>query len=87
MYPAQEQWAYERGQQEELQKALAEGLDKHKITNWLKRAAWRTYFKERDLAEIYACSRMPGREEDELRRMAAALDRLFFSRCIDGLKP
>jgi hypothetical protein len=29
---------------------------------------------------------MPGREDDELRRMAAVLDRLFFSRCIDGLK-
>jgi hypothetical protein len=29
---------------------------------------------------------MPGREDDELRRMAAAMNRLFFSRCIDGLK-
>jgi hypothetical protein len=29
---------------------------------------------------------MPGREDDELRRMAAALDRLFFNHCIDGLK-
>jgi superfamily II DNA helicase RecQ len=81
-----EQWAYERGQQEELQKVLVEGLDKHETTNWLKRAGWRAHFKERDLAEIYACSRMPGREDDELRRIAAALDRLFFSRCIDGLK-
>jgi len=81
-----EQWAYERGQQEELQKVLAEGLDKHETTNWLKRAAWRAHFKERDLAEVYACSRMPGREDDELRRMAAALDRLFFNHCIDGLK-
>ena len=44
------------------------------------------YFKERDLAEVYACSRMPGREDDELRRMAAALDQLFFNHCIDGLK-
>ena len=81
-----EQWAYERGQQEELQKVLAEGLDKHETTNWLKRAAWRAHFKERDLAEVYACSRMPGREDNELRRMAAALDRLFFNHCIDGLK-
>jgi hypothetical protein len=81
-----EQWAYEKEQQEELQKVLAEGLDKHETTNWLKRAGWRAHFKERDLAEVYACSRMPGREDDELRRIAAALDRLFFSRCIDGLK-
>jgi hypothetical protein len=81
-----EQWAYEKEQQAELQKVLAEGLDKHETTNWLKRAGWRAHFKERDLAEIHACSRMPGREDDELRRMAAALDRVFFSRCINGLK-
>lgn len=29
---------------------------------------------------------MPSREDDELRRMAAAMNRLFFRRCIDGLK-
>src|SRR3954463_16140812 len=29
---------------------------------------------------------MPSRENDELRRMAAAMSRLFFRRCIDGLK-
>jgi hypothetical protein len=28
-----EQWAYKRGQQEELQKVLFEGLDKHETTN------------------------------------------------------
>lgn len=81
-----EQWVYEKEQQEELQRVLAEGLDKHETTNWLKRAGWTAHFQKRDLGEIYACSRIPGREDDELRRMAAALDRLFFSRCIDGLK-
>lgn len=81
-----EQWAYEREQQGEQQKVLADGLDKYKTTNWLKRAGWRAHFKKRGLAEIYACNRMPGREDDGLRRMAAALDRVFFSRCIDGLK-
>jgi hypothetical protein len=81
-----EQWAHERSQQEEMQKILADGADKHKTTNWLKRAGWTAHFKERDLGEIYVCSRMPGWEDDELRRMTAALDRLFFSRCIDGLK-
>jgi hypothetical protein len=55
-----EQWAYERGQQEELQKVLAKGLDKHETTNWLKKAGWRAYFKEKDLAEIYAYSCMLG---------------------------
>ena len=29
---------------------------------------------------------MPGREDDELRRMVAAMKRLFFGRCIDSLK-
>ncbi len=28
-----EQWAYKRGQQEELQKVLAKGLDKHETIN------------------------------------------------------
>jgi hypothetical protein len=81
-----EQWAYERGQQEELQKVLVEGLDKHETTNWLKRAAWQAHFKERDLAEVYTCNRMPRREDDELRKMAITLDRLFFNHYIDGLK-
>ena len=29
---------------------------------------------------------MPGRDDDELRWIATALDRLFFDRCISGLK-
>jgi len=81
-----EQWAYEREQQEELQKVLVKGLDKHETTNWLKRAGWRAHFKERDLAEIYTCNRMSRREDDELWRMAVTLDRLFFNHCINGLK-
>ena len=35
---------------------------------------------------IPVTSRMPGREDHYLRRMAAAMDRLFFGRCIDELK-
>ena len=35
---------------------------------------------------IHASSKMPEREDDELRRMAAAMDRLFFRRCLAGLK-
>jgi hypothetical protein len=81
-----EQWAHERSQQEEMQRVLADGADKHETTNWLKRAGWTAHFRERDLGEIYVCSRMPGREDDELRRLAAAMDRLFFSCCIGGLK-
>ena len=81
-----EQWAYERSQQEELQKVLADRADKHETTNWLRRAGWTAHFKERDLSEIYICGRMPSREDDKLRRMAAAMNRLFFCRCIDGLK-
>jgi hypothetical protein len=61
-------------------------LDKHETTNWLKRAGWTAYFKERDLSEIYACGRMPEKDDDELRKLCAAMDRLFFDRCIKGLK-
>jgi hypothetical protein len=61
-------------------------LDKYETINWLKRAGWRAHFQERDLTEVYACSRMPGREDDELWRMATALDRLFFYRYISGLR-
>lgn len=35
---------------------------------------------------IPVTSRMPGQDDDYLRRMAAAMDRLFFGRCIDELK-
>jgi len=56
------------------------------MINWLKRIAWRVYFKERDLAKVYIYSRMPGREDDELRRMTITLDRLFFNYYINDLK-
>ncbi len=69
-----------------MQKVLAKGVDKHKTTNQLKRAAWRTHFKERDLAKIYAYSRMPSQEDNEVRRIAATMNQLFFSRYIDSLK-
>jgi hypothetical protein len=47
-------------------------------------AGWN--FAGRNLVDIQACSRMPCRGDDELRRMTEALDRLFFDRCIGGLK-
>ncbi|KFZ22996.1 hypothetical protein V502_02525, partial [Pseudogymnoascus sp. VKM F-4520 (FW-2644)] len=81
-----EQWAHDKEQQENLQKVLADGALKHETTNWLKRAEWIAYFKERDLSKIHTCSYMPGQEDDYLCRRAAAMDRLFFGRCIDGLK-
>jgi superfamily II DNA helicase RecQ len=81
-----EQWAETQSQQEEMQKVLADGILRHETTNWLKRSGWLAHFHGRDLGEIYASSRMPGRDDDELRRLTAAMDRLFFGRCIDGLK-
>ncbi|KAH7110378.1 recQ family helicase [Dactylonectria estremocensis] len=80
------QWAYTQGQQEEMQKVLADGILRHETTNWLKRSSWLAHFHRRDLGKIYACSRMPGRDDDELWRLTAAMDHLFFSRCIEGLK-
>ena len=69
-----------------MQKVLAKGVDKHKTTNQLKRAAWQTHFKKRDLAKIYACSCIPGQEDDEVRRIATAINQLFFSYYINSLK-
>lgn len=81
-----EQWVYDQSQQEEMQKVLADGAAKHEITNWLKRSGWTAHFIDRNLREIYLCSRMPGPEDDRLRRLVAAVDRMFFTRCIGGLK-
>ncbi|PNP37241.1 hypothetical protein TGAMA5MH_10863 [Trichoderma gamsii] len=81
-----EQWVHDQGQQEEMQKVLADGAAKHEITNWLKRSGWTAHFTGRDLGEIHLCSRMPGPKDDRLQRLVAAVDRMFFGRCIAGLK-
>ncbi|KAK2931868.1 hypothetical protein FoTM2_009385 [Fusarium oxysporum f. sp. vasinfectum] len=65
---------------------MEEGILRHETTNWLKRTGWPAHFSGRNLADIQACSRMPGRDDNKLQRMAAVLDRLFFDRCIGGLK-
>ena len=80
------QWAHTQQQQEAMRQVLAKGTLKHETTNWLKRSGWPAHFEGRDLSEIYLCSQMPGKNSKELRRMNAAIDRLFFSRCIDGIK-
>ncbi|KAI3579713.1 hypothetical protein IWW34DRAFT_735572 [Fusarium oxysporum f. sp. albedinis] len=79
-------WSLQQEEQEKMQKVMEEGILRHETTNWLKRTGWSAHFAGRNLADIQALSRMPGRDDDELRRMTAALDRLFFDRCIDGLK-
>ncbi|KJZ69567.1 hypothetical protein HIM_11029 [Hirsutella minnesotensis 3608] len=80
------QWAAQKAQQDEMLRVLADGALKHELTNWLNRTGWTLHFTERDLREIHECSRMPGRDDDELRVLAAALERLFFWCCIDGLR-
>ncbi|KAL3587389.1 hypothetical protein FPOAC2_13285 [Fusarium poae] len=79
-------WILQKEEQEEMQKVIEEGILRHETTNWLKRTGWPAHFSGRNLADIQACSRMPGRDENELQRMVAVLDRLFFDRCIGGLK-
>lgn len=79
-------WSLQQEEQEKMQKVMEEGILRHETTNWLKRTGWSAHFAGRNLVDIQACSRMPGRDDDELRRMATALDRLFFDRCIGGLK-
>jgi hypothetical protein len=66
---------------------LAGGAAKHEITNWLRRSGWTAHFTGWDLSEIYACSwRLGPGEQVELYKLVAAVDRLFFRRCIEGLK-
>ncbi|KAF4345891.1 af291909_2recq family helicase [Fusarium beomiforme] len=79
-------WILQKEEQEEMQKVMEEGILRHETTNWLKRTGWPAHFSGRNLADIQAYSRMPGRDDNELQRMAAVLDRLFFDRCIGGLK-
>ncbi|KAM0362018.1 hypothetical protein ACHAO7_011321 [Fusarium culmorum] len=79
-------WSLQQEEQEEMQKVVEEGILRHETTNWLKRTGWPAHFSGRNLTDIQACSRMPGREDNELQRMVAVLDRLFFDRCIGGLK-
>ena len=80
-------WAHEAEQQEKLQQVFAGGVKKHETTNWLRQTQWSEHFKGRNLVDIASCSRVPGRQiTGELGRLSAALDRLFFNRCIGGLK-
>ncbi|KAL3587615.1 hypothetical protein FPOAC2_13512 [Fusarium poae] len=83
-------WSLQQEEQEEMQKVMDEGILRHETTNWLKRTGWSAHFTGRNLMEIQACSKMPGRgnegNDEVLRHMNEALDRLFFDRCIGGLK-
>ena len=84
----QGQWAAQQAQQEEMQRVLADGAAKHEVTNWLKRAGWTAHFTGRDLSEIYSFSIMPGYSSKDaaLCRLVTATDKLFYSRCIEGLR-
>ncbi|GKU16177.1 unnamed protein product, partial [Fusarium langsethiae] len=73
-------WILQKEEQEEMQKVMEEGILRHETTNWLKRTGWPAHFSGRNLADIQARSRMPGRDDHELQRMVAVLDRLFFDR-------
>jgi hypothetical protein len=43
-----------------MQKVIDEGILRHEITNWLKRAGWSAHFTGRNLINIQAYSKMPG---------------------------
>jgi hypothetical protein len=83
-------WLLQQEEQEEMQKVIDEGILRHETTNWLKLAGWSAHFTGRNLINIQAYSKMPGRgnkgNDEVLRYMNKALDRLFFDRCIGGLK-
>jgi superfamily II DNA helicase RecQ len=82
-----ERWTHRQMAEEDAQAVEPKGADKHEITNWLKRTGWPAHFNGRDLREISSCSQMSGwAGDDDLRRLTTAMDRLFFARCIEGVK-
>ncbi|KAK7390673.1 hypothetical protein QQX98_013378, partial [Neonectria punicea] len=84
----QQQWDYERDQQEGMQlRMLEDSVSKHEVINWLRRAGWIDHFSGKDLGPIYLASQIPGPEDNAaLELIVKALDRLFFCRCIAGLQ-
>ncbi|KAH7186790.1 hypothetical protein DER44DRAFT_834408 [Fusarium oxysporum] len=65
-------WSLQQEEQEEMQKVMDEVILRHETTNWLKRTDWSAHFTGRNLMDIQACSKMPGRGDegyDELLRV------------------
>lgn len=81
-----ERWAKGSKEQEQMRTVLVGGAAKHETTNWLRRAGWAAHFKGKDIGEIHRASLMPSQRDSELHRMCEAMNRLFFGRCIEGLK-
>ncbi|KAG6237706.1 hypothetical protein E4U25_002430 [Claviceps purpurea] len=81
-----EQWDCERSREKELQVYEAIVAAERATYDWLDRTGWtKRYFTDRALTRLY--SQMPTAEDSaELQRAVAAIDRMFFDRCIEGLK-
>ncbi|KAG5944199.1 hypothetical protein E4U59_007500 [Claviceps monticola] len=78
----------DKSREKELQEYEAIEAAERATTDWLNRTGWtKRYFKYQDLNRLYIYSRMPTAEDSaELQRAVAAIDRMFFDRCIKGLK-
>lgn len=59
-----EGWSLQQEEQEEMQKVMDEGILRDETTNWLKRTGWSAHFTGRNLMDIQACSKMPGRGDE-----------------------
>ncbi|KAG5917013.1 hypothetical protein E4U61_003116 [Claviceps capensis] len=83
-----EQWDCDQSREKELQEYEAIIAAERATTDWLYRTGWtERYFMDRDLTRLYTYSRMPTAEDSaELQRAVAAIDRMFFDRCIEGLQ-
>ncbi|KAG6027663.1 hypothetical protein E4U40_001446 [Claviceps sp. LM458 group G5] len=82
-----EQWDCDQSQEKELQGYETIEAAENATIDWLNRTGWTEHYStDRDLAWLYTYSRMPTAEDAELQRAVAAIDRMFFDRCIEGLK-
>ncbi|KAG6078868.1 hypothetical protein E4U15_004050 [Claviceps sp. LM218 group G6] len=81
-----EQWDCDQSQ--ELQKYETIEAGENATIDWLNRTGWAEHYSTvRDLTGLYTYSRMPtANDSAELQRAVAAIDRMFFDRCIEGSK-
>ncbi|KAG6069484.1 hypothetical protein E4U16_007657 [Claviceps sp. LM84 group G4] len=82
-----EQWECDQSREKDLRRDDAMEAGENATTDWLNRTGWTEHYStNQDLAWLYTYSRMPTADDAELQRAVAAIDSMFFDRCIEGLK-
>ncbi|SCV61242.1 uncharacterized protein FFFS_15811 [Fusarium fujikuroi] len=80
-------WSEQKQEQEAIRTTLDAGELRHETSNWLNRTEWRIHTEGKDLRVMHESSRMPDRAGDRaLKRLVDETSKLFFNRCIGGLR-